>query len=90
MRKVYMLLDFTPHGWKAAIKEFTLSVLKTMLSAGVAYVIARLAEYNVPTDSAHAAELIAGVGLLRAALTSLYAWVTTSKATVVPAVEVVG
>lgn len=85
-----MYLDFTHHGLKEAAKEFALSILKTMLAAGIAFVIAKLAEFQIPLDNAHSAELLAGVGLLRAVLTSVFQWVSTPNPKLQVAEQIVG
>lgn len=72
-----MYLDFSPHGWKDALKEFALSVFKTAIAAAIGYILTQLAQINVPVDAKHASEIIAALGLIRALLTSLATWITT-------------
>lgn len=74
-----MVLDFSKVGWKLAVKEFSLSLIKTAAAAGVAFAIQRLAEIHLPVDSMDAAAVIAAVGLLRALLTSLGKWLTVTQ-----------
>lgn len=73
-----IFLDFTTVGWKDAVKEFISSVIKTAIAAVIAYVIARLNEVSIPLDAENASTIIAAIGLVRAALTSVSKWVTTS------------
>jgi hypothetical protein len=73
-------LDFSSAGVKLALKEFFTSLLKTALAAAIGYVILRLDGLHVSSyiDPMYAALAAAGIATLRALLTSLSKWATTT------------
>jgi hypothetical protein len=60
-------------GGVPAVKEFFFSLLKTMLAAGITYLVVRLSEVNATTP-----ELVGLIALVRAFLTSSGKYLTTT------------
>lgn len=69
-------LYFDRYGFGPAAKEFVVSLVKTMIAAGLAYAIKRLGDINTTTP-----ELLGSIGLIRALLTSGIKYVATTATT---------
>jgi hypothetical protein len=74
-----LIFDFSKAGWKLAVKEFFLSLVKTVVAAAIVYVGVKLNNLNVSefVKPEYAVIGTAVIGLVRAGLTSLYKWSTT-------------
>lgn len=77
-----LTLDFSPNGWKAALKEFFVSAFKTALVAVVAYAGFKLSNVHIDlgTQNAEIYTLLLVVG--RALVSSISVWATTLPGTV--------
>ncbi len=70
-------LDFSPAGWKEAVKEIFWSTVKTALVAAVAYVSFRLANIELDLSSKNAELYTIFLILGRACISSLKVWATS-------------
>jgi small basic protein len=74
-----LIFDFSKAGWKLAVKEFFLSLVKTVVAAAIVYIGVKLNNLDVSTfvSPEYAVIGTAVIGLVRAGLTSIYKWATT-------------
>lgn len=86
MKNKLILFDLSKEGWKDSLKEFGLSLFKTVLAAGVVFVLDRLSQYQLPvsTPAEYAGLFALAVGVVRALLTSVWVWATRTSASIVP------
>lgn len=76
--------DFSSAGWKEGVKEFFLSLFKTAVAAVIVYLGVKLDGLHLANFVKPMYALYAGLGLagVRALMTSIYIWATTTATTV--------
>ena len=81
-------IDFSSAGLKKGLLNGLASLGKTMLAAGIAYVGLRLDNLHVATyvKPQYALYALSLVGMLHAAMTAAYHWLTTPAVEAVPTV----
>ena len=77
-----LTLDFSLTGWKAAIKEFLWSMIKTTFVAAIAYISFKLANIELDLTSQNAELYTIFIIVGRAGVSALKTWVTTLPGTV--------
>lgn len=80
--------SFSLDGWQEALKEFAVSLVKTILVAGGSYIALRLATISIPLTDHNYELYTALIALGRAAVSSFLVFVNTFPSTsATPAVD---
>lgn len=85
-------LDFSSAGWKAGVIEFFKSLGKTALAAALAFVLLKLKDLHLANyvRPEYATLAIATVAAVRALITSVWVWATTTDVTAVTSSATLG